>query len=90
MASQYVPPGGVNGQEPHFWPLRIEIGDTLVLYTDGLVEARNGKEEYGMKRLRETVAELGSQPAAEIAQGVVDNVAAFTPIAGARARGLQP
>jgi len=37
--------------------LRVEPGDALVLYTDGLVEARNGKEEYGMKRLRQKVVE---------------------------------
>jgi serine phosphatase RsbU (regulator of sigma subunit) len=78
MASQYVSLKGRSGREPHPWPLRIELGDTLVLYTDGLVEARNGKEEYGMKRLREKVAELGAQPAAKLAQGIVDNVINFT------------
>lgn len=78
MASQYVSAYGTNGHEPHPWPLRIEPGDTLVLYTDGLVEARNGKEEYGMKRLREKVAELGARPAVEIAQGIIDSVTTFT------------
>lgn len=78
MASQYVSANGANGHEPRPWPLRIEPGDTLVLYTDGLVEARNGKEEYGMKRLRETVAELGARPAVEIAQGIMDSVNNFT------------
>ena len=49
-----------------------------MLYTDGLVEARNGREEYGMKRLRETVAALGTQPALEMVQGVVKSVTDFT------------
>ena len=49
-----------------------------LLYTDGLVEARNGKEEYGMKRLRETVAALGTQPALEMVQGIVNSVSDFT------------
>lgn len=61
MASQYVSANGANGHEPRPWPLRIGPGDTLVIYTDGLVEARRGKEEYGMRRLRETVAELGGR-----------------------------
>ena len=78
MASQYVSHPGRTGQEPQPWPLQISLGDTLVLYTDGLVEARNGKEEYGVKRLRATVAEMGIRPAIEIAQGVMDNVNSFT------------
>ncbi len=78
MASQYVSANGSTGHEPHPWPLRIEPGDTLVIYTDGLVEARRGKEEYGMKRLRETVAELGGRPAVEMAAGIVASVDGFT------------
>jgi serine phosphatase RsbU (regulator of sigma subunit) len=78
MASHYVPSGLANGRDPQPWPLRVEPGDALVLYTDGLVEARNGKEEYGMQRLRQKVAELGAQPAAEIARGIIDGVLAFT------------
>jgi len=42
------------------------------------VEARNGKEEYGIKRLRQKVVELGAQPAAEIVQGIISSVVAFT------------
>jgi sigma-B regulation protein RsbU (phosphoserine phosphatase) len=78
MASQYVSANGANGHEPRPWPLRIEPGDTLVLYTDGLVEARNGKEEYGTKKLRQRVADLGIRSAAEIAAGVLDDVQRFT------------
>lgn len=78
MASQYVSANGASGHEPHPWPLRIEPGDTLVIYTDGVVEARKGKEEYGMKRLRETVAALGARPALEIAQGIMGSVTNFT------------
>jgi serine phosphatase RsbU (regulator of sigma subunit) len=78
MASQYVSSNRANGHDPQPWPLRIEPGDTLVIYTDGLVEARRGKEEYGMKRLREAVAELGGQPAVEMAAGIVESVNGFT------------
>jgi sigma-B regulation protein RsbU (phosphoserine phosphatase) len=78
MASQYVSSDGPKGHELHPWPLQIEPGDMLVLYTDGLVEARNGKEEYGMRRLRETVSELGARPAVEIAQEIMEKVNDFT------------
>jgi serine phosphatase RsbU (regulator of sigma subunit) len=43
-----------------------------------LVEARNGKEEYGMKRLRGKVKELGNKSAEEIAGGLLSDVRAFT------------
>jgi hypothetical protein len=78
MASQYSSSTRVNGEELRPWPLRIEPGDTLVIYTDGLVEARNGKEEYGMKKLRQRVAELGTRSAAEIAAGIMDDMTRFT------------
>lgn len=78
MATQYVYANERRRQAPHPWPLRIAPGDTLVLYTDGLVEARNGKEEYGMKRLRETVAALGTQSASEMAHGIVERMTEFT------------
>jgi serine phosphatase RsbU (regulator of sigma subunit) len=78
MASRYVPSGLANARDPQSWPLRVEQSDALVLYTDGLVEARNGKEEYGVKRLRQKIAELGARPAAEIMQGIMDSVVSFT------------
>lgn len=31
--------------------LRMQAGDTLLLYTDGLSEARNQDEEYGLERI---------------------------------------
>ena len=78
MVSRYVSSSLANGKDPEPWPLRVELGDALVLYTNGLVEARNGKEEYGVKRLRAKIAELGTRPAAEIIQGIMDSVASFT------------
>jgi serine phosphatase RsbU (regulator of sigma subunit) len=36
------------------------------------------KEEYGMKRLRQKIAELGALPATEIARGIMDSAVSFT------------
>jgi serine phosphatase RsbU (regulator of sigma subunit) len=78
MVSRYVSSSLTDGSDPRPWPLRVQPGDALVLYTDGLVEARNGKEEYGVKRLRQKVAEISTLSAAEITQGIIDGVVAFT------------
>jgi serine phosphatase RsbU (regulator of sigma subunit) len=43
-----------------------------------LVKARNRSEEYSVKRLRQTVAALGTRPAAEIVRGIIESVTAFT------------
>jgi sigma-B regulation protein RsbU (phosphoserine phosphatase) len=78
MVSHHASSSLTNGKDPQPWPLRIEPGDTLILYTDGLVEARNGKEEYGVKRLRRKVTELGARPSAVLVEGIMDDVARFT------------
>ena len=39
----------------------IESGDVLVLYTDGLIEARRQKELFGEDRLVQVVKDVGSQ-----------------------------
>jgi len=53
-------------------------GSALQRPGDGLVEARDRKEEYGVKRLRQKIAELGARPAAEIILGIMDTVMSFT------------
>jgi serine phosphatase RsbU (regulator of sigma subunit) len=37
--------------------LGLAVGETMVLYTDGVTEARNEEDEYGGERLAEVVAE---------------------------------
>jgi sigma-B regulation protein RsbU (phosphoserine phosphatase) len=51
--------------------LVLESGDILLLYTDGIVEAMNGKEEFfGENRLRSTLASATDLSA----QGILDRV----------------
>lgn len=78
MASRYMSAGAADGKDPQPWPLRVQPGDALILYTDGLVEVQNGREEYGMRRLKKRVGELGNRPAREITSGVLADLRAFT------------
>lgn len=49
-------------------------GDSVVLYTDGVTEARRGREFFGEKRLLETVQALANLDAEGIAAGLDDAV----------------
>jgi serine phosphatase RsbU (regulator of sigma subunit) len=56
----------------------LAIDDYLVLYTDGVTEARRDGEMFGEPRLLETVAGLRGRSAQEVAEGVRDAVVAFS------------
>jgi serine phosphatase RsbU (regulator of sigma subunit) len=59
--------------------LRAEVprGGTLVLYTDGVIEARRGGDIYGEERLDALLGERAGLPAARLARAVVDDCRAF-------------
>ena len=58
--------------------LRLAPGDTVVFYTDGIVEAMNEREElFGFDRLLETVQEARSMGAESLLKEVVDKVNDF-------------
>ncbi|MGB9723818.1 MAG: GAF domain-containing protein [Chloroflexia bacterium] len=59
--------------------VRLEAGDTLVLYTDGVTEAINRQEEqFGEERLQETLCAHRGRPLAELRQALLDTLEAFT------------
>jgi GAF domain-containing protein len=55
----------------------LEPGDAVVLFTDGVVEARLGRELYGVERLDETLASRWQLPARKLAEAVVKECRAF-------------
>lgn len=56
----------------------LEQGDTLVLYTDGVTEARHGKKFFGETRLHDLVRSLGSLPAKAITEKIFKEVIDFS------------
>jgi len=57
----------------------VEKGDVLVMFSDGVTEAPNPKdEEYGEERLANLVAELSGKSAKDIVAAIHTSVAEFT------------
>ena len=55
--------------------LKIDEGDALVLYTDGIIESFNeAEEQFGEKRLIEIVATMSGHSSREIVNEVFDSV----------------
>jgi sigma-B regulation protein RsbU (phosphoserine phosphatase) len=57
--------------------VQLERGDTLFLYTDGLSEARNGDNEYGVDRVTGLVRQQGGRPPAELIAACLHDVRSF-------------
>jgi serine phosphatase RsbU (regulator of sigma subunit) len=55
----------------------LRTGDAVVLYTDGVIEARHEGELYGQERLDRLLAERSALAPAELAQAVLDDCRAF-------------
>jgi serine phosphatase RsbU (regulator of sigma subunit) len=47
--------------------VRLQPGDSLIFYTDGVTERRRGRELFGTGRLREAAGPLAGYPADVIA-----------------------
>jgi sigma-B regulation protein RsbU (phosphoserine phosphatase) len=67
--------GIVAGVIPHPPEYRCGVGslysgDTLVLYTDGVTEARNGLTEFGLSALVDVVRAVRAEPASKIVDAV--------------------
>lgn len=59
-------------------PLELEPGDRLALYTDGLTEVFDAKEEMlGVDGLSEIVRQSARKPLAEMKESIIEQVSAF-------------
>lgn len=58
--------------------IALEPGDRLVLFTDGVTEARSDKGEFfGHERVREVLEQVGHSSAENIVQTFVDRLRVF-------------
>ncbi len=57
--------------------VELEAGDLVVLFTDGLTEARRGDELFGPERVAEALHRLADHRAAEIVRALMAEVQAF-------------
>jgi phosphoserine phosphatase RsbU/P len=73
-------PGSLLGalEEPEFSPVRFSVapGEELVIYTDGVVEARSNGQRFGRERLRELVSRFSTP--GDAVRGVGEAIDAFT------------
>ena len=58
--------------------LVLEPGDLLLLHTDGVTEARKGREEYGLDRLCREVERVADLPVDEIVETIQRSVAEWS------------
>ncbi len=56
--------------------LRLDAGDTLLMYTDGVVEAPGRRDRFGDDRLRDVLVRTGAAPAPAIVEAVAVAVSA--------------
>ncbi len=59
--------------------LHLQQGDVIVMYTDGVSEARNNKDmEYEEAGLIKCVSNIIDQPAEDIISGIIDDIQTFS------------
>jgi sigma-B regulation protein RsbU (phosphoserine phosphatase) len=69
--------GVERGQEYDEVRARFEVGDAVVLYTDGVIEARRERELYGFERLDALLTERRRLPPDQLARAVLDDCRTF-------------
>jgi sigma-B regulation protein RsbU (phosphoserine phosphatase) len=87
MADELCPPGIALGLEPgqifnetiQEESARLEKGDTLLFYTDGLNEAQNRfQEEFGEDKLKKILVRFGNLSSKEILEKMQEEIEQFT------------
>jgi phosphoserine phosphatase RsbU/P len=62
-----------------FDSVKLELGDQIIFYTDGVTEVFNSNsEEYGIERLKEIVRESREKSAGEIISNIVESTKNFS------------
>ena len=71
--------GVLPDQEFSSTPLKVEKGDRLIVYTDGITEAKDdADEEFGIARLIEAVKKASDTSAGDVAHSIIAAVTEYT------------
>lgn len=65
-------------QTVHRYEIDYHPGDIMVLYTDGITEAGNGREEFSYDRLLAALRQVTNKSAKEIQEHILEKVYAFS------------
>lgn len=69
--------GVSNSTVYHVNPAEIKQGELVVIYTDGLIEARHGQEIYGIERVAEEIEAKRHAPSRAIAEHLLNSALLF-------------
>jgi len=58
-------------------PYQLEAGDTVVMFSDGILELRKGDEQYGRQRLRESIVRHNDGSAEDLLAGILADAEAY-------------
>lgn len=73
-----VPIGVIEDYKYESKPLKLDVNDSIILYTDGIIDSINDKEEcYGKKRLLDTINKCKSKKPADIITKVSKDIKHF-------------
>ena len=65
-------------------PFTLDPGDIVVMFTDGLIEMRQGDEQYGRERVAESARKYQGGTAREMIEGITDDAIQWAGGQGAR------
>jgi serine phosphatase RsbU (regulator of sigma subunit) len=78
LSAKAMPLGFDKNQSFPLISMDFYVGDMLLMYTDGVSEARNTeKEEFGLSRIEETLGKNAAKGTFEVAGALLKNVIAF-------------
>ena len=63
-------------------PYKLEPGDTVVMFTDGVLEMRRGDEQYGRERLGESILRHVDKSAVELLNGIIEDTINWAGLSG--------
>jgi sigma-B regulation protein RsbU (phosphoserine phosphatase) len=72
-----LPLGTFDGVSYEEVEVALGAGDVVVFYTDGFVDARRGREEYGSERLLDGLVRHAALAAPELGERLLDELSAF-------------